>query len=224
MQMMTKRSGERRRAFSLIELMLVLTVVALLMAFAAPNLFSLMSSSSLTAEGTLLRNQLTLGQQLAVSKSADVEVRFFRMADVEAARTDTAFRAFQMFQYDEDGEMSPVSSFFRIKAPVAVSEKYSTLLDPRQSGSGDDLRFGFSSPRSGMVEVPIGFGGSMERADYVAFRFRPDGSTDLPNRAEGDTWYVTLVQGEGASAEQSPDNYVCLQLNPYNGKVSEFRP
>jgi hypothetical protein len=33
-----------------------------------------------------------------------------------------------------------------------------------------------------------------------------------------------MVQGEGALQSNDPDNYVCLQVNPYNGQVSEFRP
>lgn len=78
----------RRNGFSLIEMMMVLAVMGLLIAFAAPNLFSLVSSSSLSSEGQLLRNQLTYAQQMAVSKNADVEVRFFRYADSSSARLE----------------------------------------------------------------------------------------------------------------------------------------
>lgn len=213
------------RAFSLIELMLVLSVVGLLLAFAAPNLFSLMTANSLTAEGTLLRNQLTLAQQEAVSKSADVEIRFFYMTDASAAQVEEAFRGYQLFQYNREGELAPISQFFRIRAPVTVSTVLSTILDKSNRGDSGDEFYGFASPRTGTYEAPAGSGGSLESTNYVAFRFRPDGSTDLPNRAGGsDTWYVTLVQGEGAAENSDPDNYVCLQVNPYNGKVSEFRP
>lgn len=216
----------RLRGFSLIELMVVLGVVGLLMAFAAPNLFSLISSSSLTGEGQLLRNQLTFAQQTAISKSADVEVRFFLMADPSSARPDESFRAFQLFQYNAEGVLAPVSQYFRVRAPVAVHPGLSTLLDPRaNSGREGDTKFGFLSPTAGMAEAPSGEGGRLMMTKYVAFRFRPDGSTDLPFRTSSqDTWYITLVQGEGALASRSPDNYLCLQVNPYNGQVSEFRP
>lgn len=216
----------KRGAFSLVELMVVLGVVGLLLAFAAPNLFSLISSSTLTGEGQVLRNQLTYAQQIAISKSADVEVRFFKIADPSSGRPDAAFRGFQLYQYNSDGELAPISTFFRIRNPTAIHEGLSTLLDPAaNSASTKEKQFGFASPTPGRSNAPAGQGGALVNSQYVAFRFRPDGSTDLPHRtASRDTWYITLVQGEGALASRSPDNYLCLQVNPYNGQVSEFRP
>lgn len=213
-------------AFSLIEMMVVLGIVGLLLAFAAPNLFSLISSNTLTGEGTVLRNQLTYAQQIAVSKNADVEVRFFKMPDFAAAQPEEAFRAYQLYQYNQEGQLEPISTFFRIKAPVAVHDELSTLLNTRSGGATSvDKAYGFDSPRADQTDAPTGEGGSMRPTPYVAFRFRPDGSTDLPYRTGNrDTWYITLVQGEGALKTDDPDNYLCLQVNPYNGQVSEFRP
>ncbi|HRQ87560.1 MAG TPA: Verru_Chthon cassette protein D [Bacteroidia bacterium] len=216
----------KSRGFSLIELLIVLGVVGLLLAFAAPNLFSLVSSNTLTGEGGVLRNQFTYAQQIAVSKSADVEVRFYKIDDPDAAMTDKAFRAYQLYQYNDSGEMVPVSSLFRLKPPVAVNLGLSTLLNANSGGATkEDKKYGFDSPRTGVEDAPVGSGGTMQQAEYVAFRFRPDGSTDLPHRTgNNDTWYITLVQGEGAVSNSDPDNYLCLQVNPYNGQVSEFRP
>lgn len=118
--------------------------------------------------------------------------------------------------------MIEVSRFFRINAPIVLSERNSTLLRTTGSGDANDEKFGFTSPQEGVYEIPVGT--EMRETPYVAFRFRPDGSTDLPNRSGGDTWYLTLVQGEGAVNQADPDNYYCLQVNPYNGQVQEFRP
>lgn len=226
---MKRISLRTNSGFSLIEMLVVIGIVGLLLAFAAPNLFSLIGANSLSGEGTLIRNQLTLAQQNAVSKSADVEVRFFKLADKDAGRTDQAFRAFQLFQYNQRGAMVPISNFFRIKAPVTVHEKLSTILDAGGQVSTQDKKFGFDSPREGSCEAPTGLDGTPQDTPYVSFRFRPDGSTDLPYKstsgADKDTWYLTLVQGEGAVNQGgTPDNYLCLQINPYNGQVSEFRP
>lgn len=213
----------KNRGFSLIELMVVLGLIGLLMAFAAPNMLSLMTSNSLTGEGVFLENQLTLAQQTATAMSADVEVRFFRTADENSAQLESAYRAYQLFQYNERGQMESISNVFRIRSPIVLSEALSPLLTPGLGSDAQSRRFGFSSPREGSIAVSA-FGNEM--TPYVSFRFRPDGSTDLPSRSgEGaDTWYLTLVQGEGAANDQNPDNFVCLQVNPYNGKVTQYRP
>ncbi len=221
-----KTVDNKVRGFSLVEMMLVLAVVAILMAFAAPNLFSLISANTLSSEGSVVRNQLTLAQQLAVSKSADVEVRFFKVADFSAAQTEAAFRGFQLFQFDQNGDMSPVSEFFRIRAPIGIHQTLSTLLQPGIGSTAQDKKFGYDSPRLGLYDAPAGTGGALVPTHYVSFRFRPDGGTDLPARAGSDTWYITLVQGENTLNQGINEifNYVCLQVNPHNGQITEFRP
>lgn len=218
-------------AFSLIEMLIVLTVLGVLFAVAAPNLFTLMQASSLSSEGNLVRNKLTHAQQIALSKNSDVEVRFFKMADPGSAELEEQFRGFQFFQYDEKGQLNPVSKFFRIRAPVYISKELSTLLDASANSDRKGQEYGFISPNSGKFEIPLG-GDDVGTVEYVAFRFRPDGSTDLPGRSNtndayegGDTWYLTLVQGGGAEpAGGLPDNYYTVQVDPFNGRVGIYRP
>ena len=69
-----------------------MSVLGVLLALAAPNLFSLMQASGLSSDGSFIRNKLTQAQQLALSKNADVEVRFFKMADQSAAEIEKRFR------------------------------------------------------------------------------------------------------------------------------------
>lgn len=218
----------RSSGFSLIEMLIVMSVLGILFAVAAPNLFTLMQATSLSSEGSLVRNKLTHAQQLALSSNSDVEVRFFKMADPGAAELTEEYRGFQFYQFDERGRLEPVSKFFRIKPPVVISEQFSTLLNPGGNVDADGQRHGFLSPNKGNSEVPLG--DRLVKADYMAFRFRPDGSTDLPGRSGtadayqgGDTWYLTLLQGTNAGGNLPP-NYYSVQLDPFNGRVGVFRP
>lgn len=209
--------------FSLVEMLIVLTVLGILFAVAAPNLFTLMQASSLSSEGSLIRNKLTQAQQMALSKNTDVEVRFYRMADPGAAELEEEFRAFQFFQYNDRGKLVPVSNFFRIKPPVLISEQYSTLLQPGSNRDSAGREYGFVAPSEGVDDVPVG--NSVETTEYVSFRFRPDGSTDLPGRTgSDDTWYLTLLQGGGQQGGGMPTNFYTVQVDPFNGRVSVFRP
>ena len=212
-----ERRIEAVRAFSLIEMLIVVSVVGILLAFAAPQLFSLVQSTSLTSEGTAIRNRMSQAQQIALSQNTDVEVRFFKMKDEGNAEIETAYRAFQFYRYNEYGQLLPVSQFFRVRPPIVINEPLSTLV---QGGDEDDK---FLSPSKGKAPIPVV--SDLETFEYVSFRFKPDGSTDLPGRSKsgGDTWYITLTKGL-PSDSKVPDNYFTVQLDPFNGRVTSYRP
>lgn len=207
--MISKLSHKRRRGFSLLELLIVISVIGILLAIAAPNIFSLLNSQTLTGEGALIRNKLTLARQMSISKNADVEVRFFKVADTGNAAPQEEYRAYQFFMYDRTGVMAPVSEAIWIKPPVLIDEKLSTILS-------------FAEDKGTYDQFP-GVNGKTT-APYVSFRYRPDGSTDLPGRTgSGDTWYLSLVQSV-VGGGQLPDNYFVVQVDSFTGRVSEFRP
>jgi hypothetical protein len=73
--------------------------------------------------------------------------------------------------------------------------------------------------------------------EYVALRFLPDGSTDLPptgvdKPGADDSWYLTIHGSQipntgGKSAgmtETLPDNFFTLQIDPITGSTRSYRP
>jgi uncharacterized protein (TIGR02596 family) len=193
-------------------MMVVITVIGFLLALSAPNLFSLLRANELSTQGEVLRNWLSLAQQQALSTGADVEVRFFRFADLANAQTEPRWRACQFYQYDSQGVLRPGSEVMRLNDPVTISgvASLSPLVDAGRPGL-----------TRGQADAPQLFGKdvSAATADFCSFRFRPDGSTDLPKNVQ---WYVTLVQDEFDNP--TPTNFFCLQIDPYNGSLREYRP
>jgi uncharacterized protein (TIGR02596 family) len=198
------------RGWSLAEMLVVITVVGFLLAMAAPNLFSLLRASELSSQGEVMRNWLAQAQQQALATGSDVEVRFYKFNDLNNAQVTDEYRACQYFQYDDQGNLVPKVEVYRFNDPVMLSEQLSSILDASKPGLSN-----------GTVNAVTYFGPGLddERVPYRSFRFRPDGSTDLPKNEQ---WYVTMVADESNAA--NPRNFFCLQIDPYNGSIREYRP
>jgi len=74
------------RAFTLIEMISVIGIIALLVALVTPTLLDVIRSTRLSASGDSLVNRLSLAQQSAVSMGSEVEMRFYRYLNSTAER------------------------------------------------------------------------------------------------------------------------------------------
>jgi uncharacterized protein (TIGR02596 family) len=222
-------------AFTLIEMLIVVSVIGLLLALSAPRVFSLLRSNELSTQGDSLRNWLSMAQQQAISTNAPVEVRFYKYADQDESQTQPEFRCAQYYQFDRNGDLKPTSQIFMIKSPVSLSKdpKLSNILDKGKNNS-----YGILASGEDAYKALFGSRLVTGAVEYSCFRFRPDGSTDLDPRPSSDpdnpayTWYLTLVQegqtskGTGSIGASAgvPRNFFCLQIDQFNGTIREFRP
>lgn len=223
-------SSSIRHGFTLMEMLVVVSVIGMLLALSAPRVFSLLRSNELSTQGDSLRNWLAMAQQQALSSNAPVEVRFYKYADQDEGDLEAEFRAAQFYQFDRTGELQPVSQIFFIRAPLSLSKKprLSNILD-----RGKNMSYGFLLSSDPVYKSLFGTKTIDGTVEYASFRFRPDGSTDLDTRPSSDpdkrayTWYMTLVQertGAQSGDEDIPKNFYCLQIDQFNGTIREFRP
>jgi uncharacterized protein (TIGR02596 family) len=203
-----------RRAFSLIEVLVVVTILAIVATFTMPSVNSVLRGTALSSAEDELAAELGLARQHAVASNREVEIRFYYYSDPSAPGTPQArFQAYQIFSYDETGQATPAGRLKKLSPRVilASNESLSTLLGPAQKKSWA----GETKP-----SLP-GIGTSYEAH---AFRFRPDGGTSLtPFPAV--PWYVTLhdaTAGDGLTTP--PPNFASLGLDAANGHISRFRP
>lgn len=199
-----RSAGGNRRAFSLIELLVVLAIVGLLVVLAAPALVGSLSGTRLTTAGQSVQDALALARQTAVSRGATVEVRWYKYS---ANGGGPRYRAMQTFLV-VSGSVKPLDRGLLLPTGVMVSE------DPERSPF-------LHSPNHQENPVPEGDphpgGGADTR--YRAFRFSPRGAVDM---AAGEN-HFTLVPERGSNEEPSA-NFVTLQIQPISGSVREFRP
>ncbi len=201
------------RAFSLVELLVVMAVMLILLGIVAPAINSLGSSTRITNTAAAISDRLNQARTAAIVKNRHVEVRFYKLAG-DNSQSDQ-FRATQSFELD-DLELSQPRALSKVlRLPTGTvfhpDTQYSALLD-----ASSDIDSGVAEV-AGNADTP-----------FFSFRFKPDGSTDLnpagPNSGTPPpTWYVTIVE-EKSLLGGLPQNYATILIAPDTGEVSVVRP
>jgi uncharacterized protein (TIGR02596 family) len=231
--MNTKAPLSNARAFSLVELLVVISVIAIIAGFAVPAVTTMIRGSALSQGSQNIADQIVLARQLALSRNRSVEVRFYKFGDPETPGEDPKnpdtgfFRACQTFEILDNGGALPTGGLTRLPAGVVMNEgELSTILKERPR----------EKPKSSDPALPDTQ--ASRNYEYVALRFLPDGSTDLPptgvegGGTNGDSWYLTIhgtqIQSSGSGGPGRtatlPDNFFTLQIDPITGSTRSYRP
>lgn len=216
----------RRHAFSLIELIIVISVIVIIAAFTIPAMNTVLKGSQLSQGAGLVIGQLNIARQQALSRNRAVEVRFYRYADPEIPGEDVTkpatgkFRAMQLFQVMPTGKALPIDKVQTLPGGVIFaysdSKGISSLLDkgtastPKKPGTDDK-----TAPR-----LPRGVDYNY---DYVSFKFLQDGSTDRSPTAQ---WFLTLmgINEKLEDPSKPPPNFFTVQVDPVSGVTKTYRP
>ncbi len=224
-----------RHGFSLIELLVVCAIIVVVVGFTVPAATTLIRGSQLSQAAQLVSDQLVLARQQALSKNRPVEVRFYRFGDKEAPGENSEdpesgkFRALQAFEIIESGAAIPLNKIQRLPTTVILNRAgMSTILSETVRGAPKSAADDPSAPELAR-DVRRNY-------QYQAFRFLPDGSTDLPAAQTSDsagdgTWYVTLHSldvsddnNEPKNAKGESINFFTLQIDPVSGATKSYRP
>lgn len=221
-----------KRAFSLVELLVVVAVIGIVATFAVPAVSGMLRGSALTTAASTVVDQMSLARQHALSKNRLVEARLYRFADPETPGEDVTqpatgyFRAFQFFEMSEAGVMVPIGKVVRLADTIVMhfSPTLSDILaeDPALIVTPDSK----TDP-----ELPRGV---KHQYEYRAFRFFPDGTTSLSptgvsgKPSAGGRWFATLLaindinRTEGGTTP--PPNFATWMIDPVTGTSKILRP
>ncbi|CAN5432464.1 hypothetical protein BH23VER1_BH23VER1_03110 [soil metagenome] len=218
----------RRAGFSLLELLVVLAVIGLVAGFAIPAFTEVMKGNELRQTAELIRNRLVFAHQTAIQTSKPVVVQFYNFDDAEMPGNTREWRALEIFQRetgvkpDRGGSASsaerlnlqPLTDIVRLPPTIRIQEgaKFSTLISQENP---------FSRNSWGDLSRAISTG----NAEVFYFEFRPDGSTNLGDIANVQSWHLTLVENlPGLDKVDLPPNYITIQMDPFNGNMRTYQP
>lgn len=232
-----------RPAFTLIEMLVVITIIVLLLAFSTPALMRTMQSSRLTSVGDTIFGAISEAQQTAFAQNVPVELRFFKHADQGFSDSPEFFRSYQMFKIvlvsqgvgasaTVEESIVPVGNLVRLSDGIVIATD--AELSPALSGEGldDEKESGGSSGAAGYSGVPD--------ATYNAIRFMTDGSCRKVGATaanDGVTLatltYQTLPEcfftitydgGQELTVSNLPKNFYTIQIDPFTGKARNYKP
>lgn len=211
---MRVKSHTDSRAFSLMELMLVLTIMTIVITFSIGSYFQLNVNMAMSETGGKIENALHGARQLAVTTGDAVEVRFYHSAEpdpeVEADEESVpSIDAIQLARQHDDGSYSA-------EIPIDLSENLRISKSPGYSS------FFIEDPSTEMLIR--GKAGSLlpdyPEKEFTAFRYHPDGSTSLPVGK----WFFTLLFEADLAKPDEAGNFYTIQIDPVLGRVETFRP
>lgn len=201
-------------AFTLVEMLVVITIMAALMALSAPYIVGTMQANRLTAAGEGLMFRLSRLQQVVASTNQPGEIRFYRF-EMEGV---TGYHAYQLFSHDEaTGGMSPLEDpvYFKTDNLRVMEGTLSPLLTPSVHSNVEGMW-----PRAADTEPFLS-----RNAQYFRISFLPSGKTSL--HAPLRQCYLTLSTDDpttSVTSSRAPKNYYTIQIDPVSGRAKSYRP
>ena len=190
-----------RRAFTLLELLLVIAVIAILMVLIAPVLGTTVRAYNVTSATQTMISVLNRARQEAISRNRSVD---FQLLKTSRDSSPVAYIAMRHVILDEfssaSGSNAVVNKTVWLPQGVVISE--------------DSTRSDLATPplQSTNVTLP---GGSTATASY--FTIRPNGMISTPTTVDTLKWTLTSAQGQ-------TNNFSTIQLDTRTGIARLFRP
>jgi uncharacterized protein (TIGR02596 family) len=202
-----------RHAFTLVELLVVMAIIAILVAIAMPATSSFLESNNLDSAAHQVADQVNLAHQLSSSLNVTVEMRLFKLFGAAT----TGYTAMQLGTYNSAGTWTAISrlSYLPQQLVISPSSAVSTALSAVE----------FTTPPT--MAANNGF---LSNATYVFFDFRPTGvvtpvlnATSATNMSN----YALVVLPARYAAVTSLSlvkNYAIIQINPFTATPLVYRP
>lgn len=190
-------------AFSLLELLVVVAIIAILVGLAAPPIVSVLQGRNIEAAGAMFADSVSLARQEASAASRTVELRIYRSPSGTGS-----WQAFQLWS-TRGTNTEPLARMRKLPQGVALWLPGSPLIT--------NLAANPSFFVSGTTNAALGSG----PLDYISVQFRASGALD--GSVSTNNNFITLVSEHQTNAS-APANYASVLINPATAKATIIRP
>jgi uncharacterized protein (TIGR02596 family) len=197
------RRGAWRNGFTLLELILVVTVTGVLVVVSFAGYTQMVQSAALTSAADVLRDAFTEARQDAMTQNMTVEVRIYALPSGDGMTSN--YVALQLHGVKSDGTTPALGAPLFLGSSVVIDATlaHSTLIAANTLAATPDAS---DSRLNGQTRV---------------FHFMPDGSTDLDAASQ---WFLTVRAATQSDPTRFPTNWACVKVDPATGRATIFRP
>lgn len=210
------------RAFTLVELLIVMAIVAMLLALVGTSFRSTMKTQTLSSMATRLGNDLSFAAQWAAKENRPLEVRFYQFEDKlnpGVSLADSPFKGYQFLYTDPTtGKKTPIQDMSKMEGNVIIIGNKTTVHPkPEEFTTICNTANGGIKTFTAATDPDVGLGDYK----YFGFSIRPDGSTTLGRTGK---WSVTMVNDppKGATADLPALDYRTVVINPFTTAVKIY--
>lgn len=199
-------------AFTLIEMVVVVSIVGVLITFSAPHISGVLNATRLRTAADTVYNRLLEAQSLALLFNTDAELRIYAVPDIIDPTSRPTLRKMRLLTLQPpDADAADAASSKGLFEPVGgiINLDQEVEINPEPTHSSI-VNLGFSEP--GEKDV---------HGRYVAVRFRSDGS---PSLLPGRPWFLTLHAKDAHLRGTKLRNFVTIQIDPATGRLRSFQP
>ncbi|MCE0483862.1 MAG: Verru_Chthon cassette protein D [Methylacidiphilales bacterium] len=196
-------SPGRCRAFSFLEVLFVLALIAVLLSISLAGYSALIQANSITAGAAMISDELTEARSDAVAQNMTVEVRLYAVA--QPASSTLAYTVLQLHWLKADGTTPPVKLPLILPTGIAID---ATPIRSSLIGANPE-------------PVPADATDSHLNSQTRVFHYLPDGSTDLNSTT---SWFLTIRAATASDPAHFPSDWACIQVDAATGRTRILRP
>ncbi|HSI86048.1 MAG: Verru_Chthon cassette protein D [Candidatus Methylacidiphilales bacterium] len=212
-------------AFTLIELMAVMTIIGLLVAMTVPLFSSVSEANSISAGSQIVVDQVSQARQMAAARNVPIEVRFVLQPSRlpgNPASYSNVYNAVQLWRTDPAGGASqPAAKLVPLPNGIVIAVgSTAPYLSPPLASTATP------APLSGTLS----FGGTS--LNYVGFEIRPAGLIPtMLDQGLGNSYvsivplrYSTKTSNDLKGTTRSVSNFALVQINPFTASARIYQP